>query len=208
MGHKTCPLGFRLGITEDWNSKWFTKNEVAKFIHEDYMIRRYIAERVKRGGISKIQIQRTPKRVVITIYTARPGIVIGRRGVLIDRLKDELRLTVSRDVTIEVQEVRNPALDATLVAENVAHRLEQRVAYRRVMRRAVEETMRLGAKGIKIACKGRLMGAEIARCEWYKQGTIPLHTIRAKIDYAYTPALTQYGIIGIKVWIHKEQESI
>ncbi|MDI6839343.1 MAG: 30S ribosomal protein S3 [bacterium] len=203
MGQKTHPTAFRLGITEDWSSKWFTKNEVAKFIQEDYMIRRYITKRIKGGAISKIQIQRTPKRVIITIHTARPGIVIGRKGALIDRLRDELKLAVSRDVAIEVQEIRDPELDATLVAESVARRIEQRVSYRRAMKRAVAEAMKLGAKGIRVATKGRLMGAEIARCEWYREGKIPLHTIRAKIDYACTTARVVYGMIGIKVWIYK-----
>jgi len=204
MGQKTQPKGFRLGINEDWDSKWFSKHDFAKFIQEDHTIRKYIKERLPGGAISKIEIERTPKRVTITIHTGRPGIVIGRKGTSIDKLRTELQLAISRDVTINIQEIRERDLDATLVAENIVRQIEQRVSHRRAMKRAISTAMKLGAKGIKIACKGRLRGAEIAREEWYREGKIPLHTIRAKVDYASMPARTISGAIGVKVWLYKE----
>lgn len=206
MGQKTNPKAFRIGITEDWDSKWFTEREFANFVHEDYIIKKYIKKRFEKGGISKIEIERTPKQVIITIHTARPGIVIGRKGVLIDRLKEELQLALSRNIMINVQEIREADLDAALLAENIVRQIEQQVSYRRAMKRAVNSAMKLGAKGVKVACKGRLMGAEIARKEWYKEGKIPLHTLKAKVDYAQRTAHTKMGTIGVKVWLYKGEE--
>ncbi|MCK4352889.1 30S ribosomal protein S3 [candidate division WOR-3 bacterium] len=205
MGQKTHPLGFRLGITEDWSSKWFTKNKFAEFITEDYLIRKYIQERLKGAAISKVNIERTPKNVAATIHTARPGIVIGRKGSFIDRLRNELKMAISHDITINVQELKDPELDAQLVASAIARQIERRIACRRAMKRAVKSAMKLGAKGIKVVCKGRLGGSEIARQEWYKEGKIPLHTIKIPIDYACVPARTISGIVGVKVWIYKER---
>ncbi len=204
MGQKTHPKGFRLGFNEDWDSKWFSQHEFAKFIQEDHKIRKYIKGRLPGGAISKIEIERTPQHVTITVHTGRPGIVIGRKGVAIDRLRNELQLAISRDVMINIQEIRERDLDAALVAENVVRQIEKRISYRRAMKRAISTAMKLGAKGVKIACKGRLMGAEIARREWYREGKIPLHTIRTKVDYASMPARTISGTIGVKVWLCKE----
>ncbi len=204
MGQKTHPKGFRLGINETWDSKWFSQRNFAEFIQEDYKIRNYIKKRLPGGAISKIEIERTSKLVTITIHTGRPGVVIGRKGVAIDRLKNELQLAISRDVMVNIQEVKERDLDATLIAENVIRQIEQRISYRRAMKRAIDIAMKMGAKGIKIACKGRLMGAEIAREEWYRKGRVPLHTIRVRVDYASMPARTKSGAIGIKVWLYKE----
>lgn len=203
MGQKTHPKAFRIGITEDWESKWFTKREFANFVQEDYLIRKYIKKRFEKGGIAKIEIARTTKQVIITIYTARPGIIIGRKGVVIDRLKEELQLAFSRSIMINVQELREVDLDAALIAENIVRQIEQQISYRRVLKKAVSSALKVGAKGIKVACKGRLMGAEIARNEWYKEGKIPLHTLRANVDYAQRTAQTKMGTIGIKVWLYK-----
>ncbi len=204
MGQKTHPKGLRVGINEEWDSKWlFTKGKIAEFIAGDYLIRRYIKKRFEKGSISKIEIERKAENeVIITIYTARPGIIIGRKGVLIDRLMDELSLILKKKVNINIQEIREPDLDAGLVAENIVRQIEQKVSYRRAMKRAIANTMRAGAKGIKVLCKGRLMGAALARKEWYKEGRVPLHTYKAKIDYAYRIARTKFGTIGVKVWIY------
>lgn len=204
MGQKTNPRAFRIGVNETWESKWFTQREFANFIQEDHTIRRYIKKRFERGAISKIEIERASKQITITIHTARPGIVIGRKGVLIDRLKEELQLVLSRNITINVQEIREPDIDAFLVAENIVQQIERQVSYRRAMKRAINSAMKSGAKGIKIACKGRLMGHEIARGEWYKEGKIPLHTLKANIEYAQRTAQTKSGTIGVKVWVYKE----
>lgn len=208
MGQKVHPYGFRLGVTEDWESKWFASpQEIRGFVKEDYLIRKYIKERLKSAGIAKVQIERTPNHVVVIIHTARPGIVIGRRGVLIDKLRKELAIAINRaDIEIRIQEIKNPELNATLVAENIARRIEQRVHYRRAMKQAVSTSMKLGALGVKVACKGRLRGAEIARQEWYREGKVPLHTIRADIDYACIAAKTRSGTIGVKVWIYKGEK--
>ena len=206
MGQKTHPKGFRLGITEGWESKWFTQHNFADFIQEDYTIRKYIKKRFEKGAISKIEIERTGKQVIVTIHTGRPGVVIGRKGVLIDRLKEELQLATGRGITINVQEVRGVDINAALVAENIVRQIEQQISYRRAMKRAISSAMKMGAKGIRVACKGRLMGAEIARCEWYKEGKIPLHTLKANIDYAQRTANTKSGTIGVKVWVHKEED--
>jgi small subunit ribosomal protein S3 len=204
MGQKTHPKGLRIGINEEWDSKWlFTKRKIADFIVEDYLIRRYIKNRFEKGSISKIEIERKAEgEVIITIYTARPGIIIGRKGILIDRLMDELGLILKKKVNINIQEIRESDLDAGLVAESIARQIEQKVSYRRAMKKAIANTMKAGAKGIKVLCKGRLMGAALARKEWYKEGRIPLHTYKAKIDYAYRIARTKFGTIGVKVWIY------
>jgi small subunit ribosomal protein S3 len=201
LGHKTHPVGFRLGITKTWDSRWFAKKNFAGLLNEDFKVRGYVRERLKNAGVSKIEIERTARRVTVTIHTARPGIVIGRKGVEVDRLRDELKHLTGKEIYLNIEEIRVPELDPYLVADNIARQLEQRIAYRRAMKRAVVSSMRMGAKGIKVACAGRLAGAEIARKEWYKEGRIPLQTIRADIDYAYCVATTTYGTIGVKVWL-------
>lgn len=208
MGQKTHPIGFRLGITKDWSSRWFTQKDYKNFLKEDINIRRYVDQRFKYEGISKVQIERTPKRIVLTIYTSRPGIIIGKKGTTINRLRNELKLTSGKDITINVLEVKQPELDAQLVAESIARQIKSRVAHRRAMKRAITSTMRMGAKGVKILCKGRLGGREIARSEWYMEGRVPLHTLRADIDYGYVGANTMSGTIGVKVWIYKGDKEV
>lgn len=204
MGQKTHPYGFRLGVSKDWQSKWFAKGtDFPKLLGEDFRLRRYVSERLKDGGVSKVEVERTPQHVRCVIHTARPGMVIGRKGALIDRLRGELALAVGRDIEIAVQEVKAPEVDAVLVANNIARRIEQRVSYRRAMKRSITSAMNLGAIGVKIMCKGRLQGAEIARHEWHKEGKVPLHTLRANIDYGEATAHTISGTVGIKVWIYK-----
>ncbi len=201
MGHKTHPIGFRLGFIKNWDSRWFAKKNYAGLLNEDFKVRAYTRERLKKAAVSKIEIERTARRVTVTIHTARPGIVIGRKGVEVDRLRDELKHLTGKEIYLNIEEIRIPELDSHLVADNIARQLEQRIAFRRAMKRAVVSSMRMGAKGIKVACSGRLGGAEIARREWYKDGRIPLQTIRADIDYACRVAKTTYGTIGVKVWI-------
>ncbi len=203
MGQKVHPTGFRLGIYKTWDSIWYSDKEYAKSLHEDLRIREYIKKRLYHAGVSKIQIERKTNNIHITIHTARPGIVIGRKGVEVEMLKQELSKLTDKDVIIDIEEVRKPDLDAQLVAENIALQLEKRVSFRRAMKRAVTAAMKMGAKGIKIACSGRLGGAEIARTEWYREGRVPLHTLRADIDYGFAEAKTTYGVIGVKVWIFK-----
>ena len=203
MGQKVNPIGFRVGIYKEWNSRWYGEKDYAKFLHEDIKVRKFIKEKLKHAGISKIGIERTASNTRIIIHTAKPGIVIGKRGSEIDILKKDVGRFAGRDIDIDIQEVRRPDTDAQLVAENVALQLERRVAFRRAMKKAVTTAMKLGAKGIKIMCAGRLGGAEIARTEWYRDGRVPLHTLRADIDYGFTEAMTTYGIIGVKVWIFK-----
>lgn len=203
MGQKTHPIGFRLGIVKDWSSRWFSTSEYPKLLNEDILIRKYIRERHKRAAVSKIEIERKSRKITVGIHTARPAIVIGKRGTEIDRLKGELKHLTEKDIELNIYEVKNPEIDASLVADAVARQLEARVSYRRAMKRAVASAMRVGALGIKLASKGRLAGAEIARKEWYKEGRIPLHTIKADIDYATATATTTYGCIGVKVWIYK-----
>lgn len=203
MGQKTHPIGFRLGIVKDWNSRWFATSEYSKLLNEDILIRKYIRERHKRAAVSKIEIERKSRKATVGIHTARPAIVIGKRGTEIDRLKEELKHITEKDIELNIYEVKNPELDASLVADAVARQLEARVSYRRAMKRAVASAMRVGALGIKLACKGRLAGREIARKEWYKEGRIPLHTIKADINYATATATTTYGCIGVKVWIYQ-----
>jgi len=207
LGQKTHPLGFRLGISKTWRSRWFAKKDFAWNLKEDITLRRYIKSRLSKAGISRVEIERSVDQVTLNILTARPGIVIGRRGVEVDKLRDELKLLTKKDIYINIMEVRRPELDAQLVAENIARQLEQRVTFRRAMKKAVTSAMRLGAVGIKVACAGRLGGAEMARKERYLVGRVPLHTLRSDIDYATATAFTTHGTIGVKVWLcHGEVE--
>jgi small subunit ribosomal protein S3 len=203
MGRKTHPTGFRIGYNKTWQSRWFTKKDYAPLLKEDIMIRKYIRERLRRAAVSRVEIERMDQKVIISIHTARPGIVIGRKGQEVDRLRDELKHLTQREISINIEEVRVPEMEPLLVAESVARQLEQRIAFRRAMKKAIASTLRVGAKGIKIACGGRLSGTEIARTEWYREGRLPLQTIRADIDYALAVAKTTYGTIGVKVWIYK-----
>ena len=203
MGQKTNPIGLRLGINKTWDSRWFSIPKYAELLQEDLVIRNYIKNRLQRAGVSKVEIQRAPKRITIDIHTARPGIVIGRRGIEVERLKEELQHLTGKEIYINIQEIKRPELDANLVAESVARQLEQRVSFRRALKKAVASTMRMGAQGVRIACAGRLGGAEMARKEQYHEGRVPLHTLRADIDFARVTAKTTYGCIGVKVWICK-----
>lgn len=203
MGQKTNPIGLRLGIIRGWESNWFNEREFPKKLKEDLMLRRYIRSRLQKAGISTIEIERTPQRITLTIHTARPGIVIGRKGAEVDKLKEELQRLTEKEVQLNINEIKKPELDAYLVAENIAHQLEAKISFRRAMKKAIMSTMRMGAEGVRISCSGRLGGAEMARTEHYKDGRIPLHTLRADIDFARATARTQYGSIGIKVWICK-----
>ena len=203
MGQKTNPVGFRLGITKSWDSNWFDEKGFAGKLQEDLMVRNYVRNRLKKAGISRILIDRTPKRAVITIHTSRPGIVIGKSGKEIAQLEEELKKVTSKEVKILIHEIKRPELDAALVAENIASQIEGRISFRRAMKQSITAAMRMGAEGIRVMCGGRLGGAEIARREQYKEGRIPLHTIRADIDYATATSRTIYGAIGVKVWICK-----
>jgi small subunit ribosomal protein S3 len=203
LGQKTNPNGFRLGINKTWKSLWFDEKDFSKKLSEDLMLREYVQNRLNNAGISQIEIKRTPKRITLTIHTARPGIVIGKKGTEVDKLKEELQRLTSQEVQLNIHEIKRPELDAALVADNVAKQIESKVSFRRAMKRAITSTMRMGAEGVRIRCAGRLGGAEIARSEQYKEGRIPLHTLRADIDYAQTVAMTTYGTIGVKVWICK-----
>ena len=203
MGHKVNPIGLRLGIVKTWDSRWYAEKEYSKFLQEDILIRRYIKRKLYHAGISKVEIERTGNRAKITIRAARPGIIIGQKGVEIDKLQKEIQKMTQREISINIQEVRRVETDAQLVAENVALQLERRVAFRRAMKKSVTASLKFGAQGIKVACSGRLGGAEIARSEWYREGRVPLHTLRADIDYGFSEARTTYGAIGIKVWVYK-----
>jgi small subunit ribosomal protein S3 len=203
LGQKVNPIGLRLGIVKTWDSRWYAGKKYADYILEDYNIRKFIKKRLYHAGISKIEIERSSKRVKLRVFTSRPGIVIGKKGAEIALLKKELEKIVSYEVIIDIQEVRKPEIDAQLVAENIALQIIRRVAFRRAMKRGISSAMRFGAKGIKVICSGRLGGAEMARTEQYREGRIPLHTLRADIDYGYIDARTTYGIIGIKVFIFK-----
>lgn len=203
MGQKTNPIGFRLGVIRGWDSNWFDEREFAKKLGEDLMLRRYINKRLQNAGISTIHIERTPQRITLSINTARPGIVIGRKGAEVDKLKEELQKLTKKEIQLNINEIKRPELDAQLVAESIARQLEAKISFRRVMKKTVMSTMRMGAEGVRVACSGRLGGAEMARRESYKDGRIPLHTLRADIDYAKSTARTQYGAIGVKVWICK-----
>ncbi len=203
MGQKVHPYGFRLGVTKTWRSRWFAKQDYAKLLREDLELKDSLRERLKAAGVSSIEVDRPGNKLRVTIRTSRPGIIIGKRGAEIEKLKQELAKKTKREVFIDIQEVHKPELDAQLVAESIALQLEKRVAFRRAMRKAVDSALRFGCKGIKVRVSGRLNGAEIARSEWYLQGQLPLHTLRADIDYGFAEAYTTYGVIGIKCWTYK-----
>ncbi len=203
MGQKVHPVGFRLGVIRTWDSKWYAKKNYAQQLHEDLRIRRFLEKRLKHTGISKIEIERAVNKIEINIHASRPGNIIGKKGMEIEKLKKEIKKITLKQALINIHEVRKTELDAKLVAENIAMQLERRIAFRRAMKKAVASAMRFGAKGVKIHCGGRLGGAEMARREWYREGRVPLHTIRANIDYGFACAKTTYGIIGVKVWIFK-----
>ena len=204
MGQKVNPIGLRLGINRGWDSLWFAKkNEYGKFLIEDYKIRDYIKKNITNSGISQIIIESPAKKCVVTIYTSRPGFVIGKKGSDIEKIKKKLSKISNNEVTLNIKEIKKPELNSYLVAENIAQQLVKRIAFRRAMKRAMQSAIRLGAKGIKVCLAGRLAGNEIARTEWLREGSVPLHTLRADVDYAEAEALTTYGIIGVKVWIYK-----
>ena len=202
MGQKTNPIGLRLGINRNWDSVWFDEKNYAAKLHEDIILRNYINNRLSHASISRIEISRTPKRVTVTIHTARPGIVIGRGGTEVEELKTELKKYMGYDVNINVSEIKRPGLRAELVGQNIAQQLEKKVNYRRAVKKAIQSTMSMGAEGIRVCVSGRLNGNEIARRETYREGRVPLHTLRANIDYTITESHTSYGIIGVKVWIY------
>lgn len=203
MGQKVHPIGFRLGIIRGWSSNWFSEKQYANYLHEDLWIRDYLKKNLQHAGVSKIEIERAGAKVKVHIHTSRPGIVIGKKGSEVERLRKVLEQRTRKEVFLNILEVRKPEIDAQLVAENVALQLERRVAFRRAMRKAVATSQKFGALGIKIGCAGRLGGAEMARSEWYREGRVPLHTLRADIDYGFSQAKTTYGMIGVKVWIFK-----
>jgi small subunit ribosomal protein S3 len=203
MGQKVHPYGFRLGFTKTWRSRWFAKQDYAKLLREDLDLKDSLRERLKAAGVSSIEVDRPGNKLRITIHTSRPGIIIGRKGAEIEKLKTDLAKKTKREVFIDIQEVHKPELDAQLVSESIALQLEKRVAFRRAMRKAVDSALRFGCKGIKVRVSGRLNGAEIARTEWYLQGRLPLHTLRADIDYGFSQAYTTYGVIGVKCWVYK-----
>ncbi len=203
MGQKVHPYGFRLGVTKTWRSRWFAKQDYSRLLHEDLALKESLLARLKAAGVSSIEVDRPGNKLRITIRTSRPGIIIGRKGAEIEKLKGDLAKKTKREVFIDIQEVHRPEVDAQLVSESIALQLEKRVAFRRAMRKAVDSALRFGCKGIKVRVSGRLNGAEIARSEWYLQGQLPLHTLRADIDYGFTEAYTTYGVIGVKVWVYK-----
>ncbi|MBE9574485.1 MAG: 30S ribosomal protein S3 [Proteobacteria bacterium] len=203
MGQKVHPVGLRLGINRTWNSRWFAGPEFASLVVEDQEIRKFLKKRLHQAGVSNIEIERAANKVRLRIYTSRPGIIIGKRGVEIENLKKEIETKIRREVFIDIKEVRRPELEAQLIAENIAMQLVRRVAFRRAMKKSVASAIRFGAQGIKISCSGRLGGAEMARREWYREGRVPLHTLRADIDYGFTEAFTTYGVIGVKVTVCK-----
>jgi small subunit ribosomal protein S3 len=204
VGQKTHPYGFRLGIVKPWRSRWFANSrDFPTLLKEDELVRTYLKTRLQHAAISDVHIDRKPGKVVVTVHTGRPGVVIGKRGAEVDKLRDELSQLTGKEVGINVEEIKRPELDSQLVADNVAHQLAQRISFRRAMKRAVQSSMRMGAQGIKIKCGGRLGGSEIARVEGYHEGRVPLHTLRADIDYAHSTAKTTFGTIGVKVWIFK-----
>jgi small subunit ribosomal protein S3 len=203
MGQKVHPIGFRLGVIKTWDSRWYSKKNYAALLHEDIKIRKIVKERLMHAGVSKIEIERAGQKAKINIHTARPGIIIGKKGAEVDKLKKDLEILTGKQIYINIQEIRRPELEAQLVAENIALQLERRIAFRRAMKKAVTSALRLGAQGIKITCAGRLAGSEIARTEWYREGRVPLHTLRADIQYGFFEAKTTMGQIGVKVWIYK-----
>lgn len=208
MGQKTHPFGLRLGFIKSWYSKWYQDKEYSKWLHEDLKVRRYLKKKLYQAGVGSIEIERAANKVKVIIHTARPGIVIGKRGAGIETLKKDIQRMVSSEVFLDIQEVRRAEINAQLVAENIATQLERRVSFRRAMKKAISTAIKFGAKGIKSQCSGRLAGAEMARCEKYKEGRIPLHTLRADIDYGFATAQTTYGIIGVKTWIFKGEAII
>ena len=203
MGQKVNPIGFRLGIIKTWDSRWYAKADYAKLLHEDLKLRAFLKKRLYNSGVSKIEIERAANKAKINIFTARPGLIIGKKGSEVETLKKELAKLTDKEIYLNIQEVRKPELDAQLVAENVALQLERRIAFRRAMKKSVTSALKFGAKGIRITCAGRLGGAEMSRTEWYREGRVPLHTLRADIDYGTAEAKTTYGIIGVKVLIFK-----
>ena len=203
MGQKTHPIGFRLGVSTDWRSKYYAGRELPQLLKEDELLRKYLRARLGHAAIADIVIERKPGKVVVTLHTGRPGVVIGKKGAEVDKLRDELAQLTGKEVGINVEEIKRPEIEAQLVADNIANQLAQRISFRRAMKRAVQSAMRMGAQGIKIKCGGRLGGAEIARVEGYHEGRVPLHTLRADIDYATSTAKTTFGTIGVKVWIYK-----
>jgi len=203
MGQKVHPIGFRLGVIKTWDSRWFAQKNYAALLHEDFKIRKIVKERLMHAGVAKVEIERAGQKAKINIHTARPGIIIGKKGAEVDKLKKDLEAMTGKQMYINIQEIRRPELDAQLVAENIALQLERRIAFRRAMKKAVTSALRLGAQGIKITCAGRLAGAEIARTEWYREGRVPLHTLRADIQYGFFEAKTTMGQIGVKVWIYR-----
>ena len=203
MGQKVNPYGIRLGINKTWSSRWFSKNDYTKLLHQDLKIKEYVGQKLKNASISKINIERAAKKLRLSIYSSRPGIIIGKKGADIETLKNDLSKMSNLEVFLDIKEIRKPEVEAKLVAENIANQLEKRVSFRRAMKKAVQSAMRLGAKGVKVVCSGRLGGAEIARTEKYHEGSVPLHTLRGDIDYSTAEAETTYGICGIKVWINK-----
>jgi small subunit ribosomal protein S3 len=203
LGQKVNPIGFRLGVIKTWDSRWYAKADYAKLLHEDLKLRSFLKKRLYNSGVSKIEIERAANKAKINIYTARPGLIIGKKGSEVETLKKELAKLTDKEIFLNIQEVRKPELDAQLVAENVALQLERRIAFRRAMKKSVTSALKFGAKGIRITCSGRLGGAEMSRTEWYREGRVPLHTLRADIDYGVAEAKTTYGIIGVKVLIFK-----
>ncbi|WP_448544670.1 30S ribosomal protein S3 [Roseiflexus sp.] len=203
MGRKVHPIGFRLGYIKDWQSKWFAERNYTELLHEDVMLRKIIAKELENAGVARIEIERSANKVEVTVYTAKPGIVIGKRGAKVDELRAELEKRTGKKVKLNIQEIHQPELEAQLVAESIAEQINKRVSYKRAMKQAVQRAMRLGAQGVKIKCSGRLAGAEMARVAWERDGRVPLHTLRADIDYAQVHAHTTYGRIGVKVWIYK-----
>ena len=204
MGQKVHPIGFRLGINRSWDSLWFAKKgDYGKYLIEDYKIRQFIKKNIKNAGVSEVVIERSSKKCTVSIHTSRPGFVIGKKGSDIEKIKNKISKITKDEVSVNIKEIKKPELNAYLVSDNIAQQLEKRVAYRRAMKRAMQATMRLGAKGIKVCVSGRLAGNDIARSEWLREGSIPLHTLRANLDYAESEALTTYGMIGVKVWIYK-----
>ena len=204
MGQKTHPYGFRLGYNNTWRSRWYADGkDYANLLHEDLTLRQELLERLENAAVSAIDIERTASKLRVNILSGRPGIIIGRKGAEVDKLRDDLMRRYGQDIHINIQEIQRPEIDAHLIAANVARQLERRIAFRRAMRRAIENALRFGAQGIKIRCAGRLNGAEIARAEWYQQGRLPLHTLKADIDYGFKTSYTTYGVIGVKVWVYR-----
>lgn len=203
MGQKVNPVGLRVGINRTWDSRWFSAKDYAKKLVEDLKLREFVTEKLKAAGISKVIIERAAKNTRVTVHTARPGVIIGKKGADIEKLRTDLSAKAGGDVSLNIVEIRKPEIDAQLVAEGIAQQLERRVSFRRAMKRSVQSALRLGAKGIRINVSGRLAGADIARTEWYREGRVPLHTLRADLDYGFSEASTTYGIIGVKVWIYK-----